>query len=76
MIKNIEELIIYTNDTGTQSIFLRSDRNGFVDANSQSNLQRWMRWREILSAAENNQSLENAIQQIEVIYELTRKRNS
>lgn len=76
MIQTIEELIIYTSNTGTQSVLLRSNKTEFVDGNNQPSLQRWMRWRDILSAAENNQSLENAIQQIEVIYELTRKRNS
>lgn len=76
MIQQIEELIIYTTDSGSKSVYLRANNNDFIEANNQTSLKRWMKWKDILSTAENNESLETAIQQAEVIYELIRKHNN
>jgi hypothetical protein len=76
MIQQIEELIIYTTDSGSKSVYLRANNNDFIEANNQTSLKRWMKWKDILSTAENNESLETAIQQVEVIYELIRKHNN
>lgn len=77
MIKSTEEIIIYESPDGGKTIYSRD--SGSTDrtlVKQDSGVTRWHEWREILKMAEDNVTLHDAIQRVEVIYALIKKENN
>lgn len=74
-------MLIYESTDGGITIYARkSGSNERVliqqDATQANPYHRWHYWRAILEEAKNNETLNNAIEQAEVIYQLSKDRNS
>jgi hypothetical protein len=83
MIKSTEEIIIYESPDGGKTIYSRdsgsTDRTLVKQDSGVTRWhewQRWHEWREILKMAEDNVTLHDAIQRVEVIYALIKKENN
>jgi hypothetical protein len=77
MIKSTEEIIIYESPDGGKTIYARhsgsTDRTMIKQDPEASYLARWHEWREILRLADENITLSDAIERVEIIYALIKK---
>ena len=77
MIKSSEEIIIYESPDGGKTVYSRksgsSDRTLIQEDPNKHYITRWYEWRDILTLAEREPSLADAINKAEIIYVLVKK---
>jgi len=77
IIKSIEEITIFESPDGGKTVYSRKggslDRTLIKEDPNKKFLSKWHEWREILTLAETEPSLADAINQAEIIYALIKK---
>ena len=77
IIKSIEEITIFESPDGGKTVYSRKsgslDRTLIKEDPEKNFLSKWHEWREILTLAETEPSLADAINQAEIIYALIKK---
>ena len=77
IIKSIEEITIFESPDGGKTVYSRKsgslDRTLIKEDPEKNFLAKWHEWREILTLAETEPSLADAINQAEIIYALIKK---
>ena len=77
MIKSSEEIIIYESPDGGKTVYSRksgsSDRTMIKEDTSHHYITKWYEWNEILTLAETEPSLANAISKAEMLYVILKK---
>jgi hypothetical protein len=80
MVDKITELVIYESPDGGQTIYKRQSGHTERELVSispekqaqQSEQDRWIMWRDILTASRLNPALQTALEQAQIIYELSK----
>jgi hypothetical protein len=77
IIKSIEEITVFESPDGGKTVYSRKsgslDRTLIKEDPEKNFLSKWYEWRQILTLAETEPSLADAINQAEMIYALIRK---
>jgi hypothetical protein len=77
IIKSVEEITIFESPDGGKTVYSRksgsSDRTLIKEDPEKKFLSKWHEWREILTLAETEPSLANAINKAEMLYVLLKK---
>jgi hypothetical protein len=77
IIKSIEEITIFESPDGGKTVYSRKsgslDRTLIKEDPNKKFLSKWHEWREILTLAETEPSLANAISKAEMLYVLLKK---
>jgi hypothetical protein len=77
IIKSIEEITVFESPDGGKTVYSRKsgslDRTLIKEDPEKNFLSKWYEWRQILTLAETEPSLADAINQAEIIYALIKK---
>ena len=80
IIKSVEEITIFESPDGGKTVYSRksgsSERTLVKEDPKKNFLSKWYEWREILTLAETEPSLANAISKAEMLYVLLKKESS
>jgi hypothetical protein len=77
IIKSIEEITVFESPDGGKTVYSRksgsADRTLIKEDPKKNFLSKWYEWREILTLAETEPSLANAISKAEMLYVILKK---